>query len=178
MRTGPWRPSVARRGSTDGHAATERQRRLWDTQARSYDGQMGLLDGLLFGDDRAWVCSRAEGDVLEVAVGTGRNLPFYPGEVRLTGIELSPKMLAIARRRARELGLDVDLQQGDAQALPFPGAVFDTVVCTHALCCIPDERRRSPGCSASSGRGDGCSCWITSRRPLGCYATSSGCSNR
>ena len=86
-------------------------------------------------------CSKAIGDVLEVAIGTGRNLPFYPPNVRLTAIEFSPAMLEIARGRAAELGRPVDLGLGDAQALDLPDAAFDTVVCTLSLCGIPDERR-------------------------------------
>jgi ubiquinone/menaquinone biosynthesis C-methylase UbiE len=50
-------------------------------------------------------------------------------------------MLGVAQTRARQLGRIVDLQVADAQALPFPDASFDTVVCTFALCAIPDERR-------------------------------------
>lgn len=121
--------------------ATERQRQVWDRHARTYDRSMGLLERLLFGDGRVWVCSRASGDVLEVAIGTGRNLPCYPRGIRLTGIDVSEAMLAIARRRAAALGREVDLRQGDAHALPFPDARFDTVVCTFALCSIPDDRR-------------------------------------
>src|SRR5437016_2473134 len=79
--------SVPSRSATDGVAATERQRRVWDKRAPMYDRSMGLMEKLLFGDGRDWVCSRASGDVLEVAVGTGRNLPFYPPGIRLTGIE-------------------------------------------------------------------------------------------
>jgi len=102
---------------------------------------MALMEKLLFGDGRAWVCAQATGDVLEVAVGTGRNLSFYAEGIRLTGIELSQEMLTIARRRAATLGREVDFQQGDAQALPFPDAAFDTVVCTFSLCSIPDDRK-------------------------------------
>jgi len=121
--------------------ATDRQRRVWDKRAARYDRSMGLMEKLFFGDGRAWVCSQASGDVLEIAVGTGRNLPFYPPGTRLTGIELSDEMLTIARRRASELGREVDFQQGDAQALRFADATFDTVVCTLSLCSIPDDRR-------------------------------------
>jgi len=118
----------------------ERLRRYWDKHAGSYDREMGFFDRHLFGDSRDWVCSRASGDVLEVAIGTGLNLPHYPAGVRLTGVEWSPAMLDIARRRAEQLGVSVDLRQGDAQALEFPDAAFDTVVCTFSLCAIPDDR--------------------------------------
>ena len=121
--------------------STERVRRHYDRSAGSYDRIISWAEKALFGDGREWVCSRARGEVLEIAVGTGRNLPFYPEDVRLTGIELSPKMLDIAHHRARELGREADLRVGDAQNLPFPDASFDTVVATLALCTIPDDRR-------------------------------------
>jgi len=81
------------------------------------------------------------GDVLEVAVGTGRNLSFYPDGTRLTGVDWSPAMLGIARRRAAALGREADLRQGDAQALDFPDESFDTALCALGLCAIPDDRR-------------------------------------
>lgn len=120
---------------------TERVRRIYDESARRYDRQIGFFERLLFGGGREWVCSQARGEVLEVAIGTGRNLPFYPKEVRLTGVDLSPAMLEFAQARARELGIEADLRVGDAQALPFPDEVFDTVVITLSLCTIPDDRK-------------------------------------
>ena len=122
-------------------AETARLRRIWDREAPRYDRAMRLMERLLVGGGRAWVCGQVTGDVLEVAVGTGRNFPFYPAGVRLTAIDLSRGMLAIARERARPLGREVALCEGDAQALPFPDATFDTVVCTLSLCNIPDDRR-------------------------------------
>jgi ubiquinone/menaquinone biosynthesis C-methylase UbiE len=119
----------------------QRLRRYWDKTARNYDKQIAFWERRLFGDGRQWVCAQATGEVLEVAIGTGRNLPYYPEGIRLTGIEFSPAMLDLARRRADELGLQVDLCVGDAQALDLPDASFDTVVCTLSLCAIPDDRR-------------------------------------
>jgi ubiquinone/menaquinone biosynthesis C-methylase UbiE len=78
---------------------------------------------------------------LEVAVGTGLNLPHYSAEVELTGIDLSPEMLELAVRRTEDLGRRAELKVGDAQELPFPDAYFDTVLCTFSLCNIPDVRR-------------------------------------
>ncbi|MFC0526892.1 class I SAM-dependent methyltransferase [Phytohabitans kaempferiae] len=120
---------------------TDRLRRRWDRMSSSYDGSMTRADRRFFGDTRQWVCGQATGDVLEVAIGTGLNLPHYPGGVRLTGVEFSPGMLANARRRAAELGRAVDLREGDAQALDLPDAAYDTVVCTFGLCAIPDDRK-------------------------------------
>jgi ubiquinone/menaquinone biosynthesis C-methylase UbiE len=120
---------------------TERMRRIWEKQAPRYDRRIALWEKVLFGDGRRWVCSRAQGEVLEVAIGTGRNFAFYPEGVHLTGIDLSPAMLERARQRARELGMEVDLREADAQDLPFPDESFDTVVCTLSLCNIPDDRK-------------------------------------
>lgn len=120
---------------------TDRVRRLYNDIAARYDAIIGFSEKLLFGDGRTWVCSQAHGDVLEIAIGTGRNLPLYPPGVRLTGIDISPGMLDVARVRTVELGRAVDLRVGDAQTLPFPDQTFDTVVCTLALCTIPDDRR-------------------------------------
>jgi ubiquinone/menaquinone biosynthesis C-methylase UbiE len=117
-----------------------RWRRYWEKQSASYDQQMRFFERALAGDSRAWVCAQAAGQTLEVAVGTGLNLPFYPAELELTGIDLSPAMLAMARQRAGQLGRAVDLREADALALPFPEASFDTVVCTFSLCAIPDDQ--------------------------------------
>ena len=119
----------------------ERLRRYWDKAAKSYDREMDLFERGLLADGREWACRQASGDVLEVAIGTGRNLPFYLPDVRLTGVEFSPAMLEIARERASAVGREVDLRLGDAQALDLPDAAFDTVLCTLSLCAIPDERR-------------------------------------
>ncbi len=118
----------------------DRVRAQWQRYAPRYDRDMGLCERLQFGGGREWVCSRAVGETLEVAVGTGRNLPFYPDGITLTGIDFSPAMLDHARARAAELGRDVTLLEADAQSLPFPDASFDTVVCTLGLCGFPDER--------------------------------------
>jgi ubiquinone/menaquinone biosynthesis C-methylase UbiE len=120
---------------------TQRLRRYWDKHARTYDKQIAFWERRLFADGRQWVCAQATGDVLEVAIGTGRNLPHYPQGIRLTGIEFSPAMLELARHQADQLGRTVDLRLGDAQALDLPDASFDTAVCTLSLCAIPDERR-------------------------------------
>jgi ubiquinone/menaquinone biosynthesis C-methylase UbiE len=119
---------------------TERARRVWNKKARSFDREIAFFERTLFEGAREWACSTARGDVLEIAVGTGRNLPFYPPEARITGVDLSPEMMARARERASSLGLDVDLREGDAEALEFPNESFDAVVCTFSLCSIPRPR--------------------------------------
>lgn len=119
----------------------DRFRRYWDKESASYDKQMQFFERLLAPDSRAWVCGQAAGVTLEVAIGTGLNLPYYADEVRLTGVDFSPAMLALARSRAARLGRQVDLREADAQQLPFAADSFDTVVCTYGLCAIPDDGR-------------------------------------
>ena len=121
-----------------GEAATARQRRVWNKAAPLYDRQIEFFDRTWFTGGREWLGQRARGRVLEVAVGTGRNLPFYPADVTITGIELSPAMLAIAKQRAVTLDLDADLREGDAEHLTFDDDAFDTVLCALALCTIPN----------------------------------------
>ncbi len=76
--------------------------------------------------------------VLEVGVGTGKNMPLWPRAVEVTAIDLTPGMLAIARQRAATLNLKADLRLGDVQALEFPDASFDTAVATCVFCSVPD----------------------------------------
>jgi len=128
-------------GSVPAAAETDRARRVFDRTAGRYDQQIGFFDRVLFEGGRDWVCSRASGDTLEIAYGTGLNLRHYPPDVRLAGVELSPGMAALAHRRRAELGREADLRVGDAQTLDFADDSFDTVVSTLTLCTIPDPGR-------------------------------------
>jgi SAM-dependent methyltransferase len=128
----PWEAEAKEAGMP----SVQRLRRYWDKHAAGYDRQMGFFDRQVFADTRQWICTRAVGRVLEVAIGTGLNLPHYPKAVELSGVEFSPAMLEHARHRAEQLGRTVELCEGDAQALQFADSSFDTVVCTFALCAI------------------------------------------
>ncbi|MCP1673780.1 phosphatidylethanolamine/phosphatidyl-N-methylethanolamine N-methyltransferase [Natronocella acetinitrilica] len=81
--------------------------------------------------------------VLEVGVGTGLSLPYYPEESRVVGIDISPEMLAKAQARAREQGLDQveDLLVMDAEALEFPDNSFDAVVAMYVASVVPHPDR-------------------------------------
>jgi ubiquinone/menaquinone biosynthesis C-methylase UbiE len=122
-------------------AETARVRRYYDQIAHRYDDYVSYFEKVFVGDGRRWVCERARGEVLEIAIGTGRNLLYYPPDVRMTGIDLTPAMLDVARQRAHALGREVDLRVGDAQALELPDERFDTVVATLALSSIPNDRQ-------------------------------------
>jgi ubiquinone/menaquinone biosynthesis C-methylase UbiE len=112
----------------------------WNRQAATYDRRMAGIERRLLADSRRWVCRRAHGSTLEIAVGTGANLGYYPDDVELTGVDWSEAMLRVAAGAAGRLGREITLQRADATALPFAERQFDTVVCTFACCCLPDER--------------------------------------
>jgi ubiquinone/menaquinone biosynthesis C-methylase UbiE len=122
--------------------ANQLRRRAYAKGASRFDNQMGFCERWMFGSEhRAWACSRAAGETLEVAIGTGLNLAHYPADLQLTGLDLSPEMLELAASRAAALGRPVELKEGDAQELPFPDSCFDSVVCTYSLCSVPDVPR-------------------------------------
>ena len=116
---------------------TQRQRTVWQKNAPTYDEAMTRLERGVLAGSREWIGKRAHGRLLDVAVGSGRNFEHYDAGVSLTGIDLSPAMLDLARQRAAQLGRDVELHEGDAHSLPFDDASFDTVVCALGLCSIP-----------------------------------------
>ena len=140
FRRAPWDGHPYRRRSfaVTREDPTAKVLRVADQMAPRYDKDIRFWEKVQFGGGREWVGVRMRGRVLEVAVGTGRNFDFYPPGVTATGIELSPAMLTIAKRHAADLGVDTDLHQGDAQALPFGDGSFDTVASTLSLCTIPD----------------------------------------
>ncbi|MER5647413.1 methyltransferase domain-containing protein [Streptosporangium sp. NPDC002524] len=115
-------------------------RRVFDRMADRYDDQMRVWERRLFPGSREWAVGQARGRTVEIAVGTGLNLPLYDAGVTVVGIELSERMLELARRRvAREgLGERVELRQGDVQRLDLPDGLADTVLSTFTMCTIPD----------------------------------------
>jgi phosphatidylethanolamine/phosphatidyl-N-methylethanolamine N-methyltransferase len=77
--------------------------------------------------------------VLEIGVGTGLNLPLYPRDCQVTGIDISAEMLQKARERSKELGLtSVTLGLMDASNLEYPDDTFDHVLATYVISAVPD----------------------------------------
>ena len=76
--------------------------------------------------------------LLEVGVGTGKNMPYWPQEFQFTAIDLTPGMVARARRRAAKLGLEPEILEGDAQSLQFLDDSFDAAAATFVFCSVPD----------------------------------------
>ncbi len=117
----------------------ERTRRRYDRLAWVYDLLEAPLERGRFSRWRSRLKERIIGEnALEVGVGTGKNLPYYPQGVKMTAIDISPRMLARARRRAASLGIEVELREMDVQALEFEDATFHTVFATFVFCSVPD----------------------------------------
>ncbi len=77
-------------------------------------------------------------EVLEVGVGTGKNLRYYPIDAKVTAIDFSEKMLKYAKQRAAKIGLDANLKNMDVQALQFESNSFPNVIATFVFCSVPD----------------------------------------
>jgi len=78
------------------------------------------------------------GLVLDVGFGTGLSVPYYPADVRVVGIDISPKMLEVGKRFAKEQGRHADVLVMDAERLALPDHVFDSVAFNLCLCTIPN----------------------------------------
>jgi len=113
-------------------------RRRYDRVAPIYDAVESLMELHSARWRRQLWAAVGPGEVLEIGVGTGKNLRYYPAGAEVTAIDISPRMLARAQRRAHKLGSAVHLMVADAQVLPFADASFDTVVSTYVFCSVPD----------------------------------------
>jgi len=114
--------------------------RVFDKLATKYDRSMQRCERLFLGHGREWAARQASGDVLELAVGTGLNLPLYPASTRLLGLDISEQMVTIAAEKIAAIGVAdrARVEVGDVQALTLPDESFDTVVSTYTFCTIPD----------------------------------------
>jgi ubiquinone/menaquinone biosynthesis C-methylase UbiE len=122
--------------------ATTIARSRYDRNARVYDAIEGLAEKALYGRWRRKLWARVEGSrVLEVGIGTGKNIPYYPPGVEMTGIDFSEKMLERAEEKADNLGATVLLKRMDVQRLEFDSNTFDTVVAAFVFCSVPDPVR-------------------------------------
>ncbi len=92
-------------------------------------------------DSLRHLCEGPPAEVLLVGVGSGLDLPLLPRGPHYTGLDLTPAMLARARRKATALGLDIRLDQGDARRLPYGDATFDAVVLHLILAVAPHPER-------------------------------------
>jgi ubiquinone/menaquinone biosynthesis C-methylase UbiE len=102
-----------------------------------YDIMESLVEYLMFGKWRKQILSDLGGLVLDVGVGTGKNLKYYPGKCKVVGIDISTKMLKYSKKRTENMD-NVSLFVMDGEHLAFEDHSFDYVITTFVLCSIPD----------------------------------------
>ena len=112
--------------------------RRYNRVAWRYDILESPMEKMVFTKLRKEMLLGVSGKVLEVGVGTGKSLPYYPEGVELVGIDISPKMLAKAKTRADALGVAVDLRVMDVENLQFPDKTFDFIVVVFVFCSVTD----------------------------------------
>jgi len=117
---------------------TNKIRQRYNRIAPMYDMMDAMMEARMFKKERPALVQQASGKVLEVGVGTGKNLPHYNEDAEVYGIDFSPRMLAKAKRVAANLGKSFQLMEMDVQTLEFADNSFDCVVTTCVFCSVPD----------------------------------------
>lgn len=112
------------------------KQRIYDRVARLYDILDLPFERRRYQRIRPELFDGLDGAILDAGVGTGRNMTFYPRDATVTGIDLSPRMLARARTRRDRLGLDVALHEMDVRETGFPDNHFDHIVATFLFCVL------------------------------------------
>jgi ubiquinone/menaquinone biosynthesis C-methylase UbiE len=121
---------------------TDKIKQRYNRIAPFFDGMEACFEGLFFKRWRQRLWEKAEGKhILEVGVGTGKNFDFYPSNAKITAIDFSEKMLAIAKQKAEKRYVDVALNQMDVEYLDYGDNCFDTVVASFVFCSVPHPRR-------------------------------------
>ena len=101
-----------------------------------------LMDKPFWAKHRKEQLASVDGEILEIGVGTGLNLPHYPEHVRrIVTVDPNPGMNKRLQRRIDQSGIDVDKQILGSEQLPFNDAAFDCVVSTITLCSILDVQQ-------------------------------------
>ena len=130
--------------NTDQQQAVQRRSKTVDEIADAYAdvadklARWRQLDRFFAGRYRRRQFEHANGRVLDVACGTGRNFRYLPSSSEVVGIDISDGMLAHARDELDRLERDGTVHQMDAQTLEFPDDSFDTVVSSFSTCTFPD----------------------------------------
>lgn len=113
---------------------------IYDRNARVYDAMESPVERASFERLRPRLFADLHGRVLELGIGTGKNLRHMPrtGAIDLVAIDPSRAMLERAGRRAGALGVEVELIRAQAQDLPFADGTFDAAIASFAFCSVAD----------------------------------------
>lgn len=116
----------------------EKISKRYDRIAGIYDILEKPMEKMVLSKWREELMEELEGKILEIGIGTGKNIEYYPEGADVTGIDFSGKMIQKAKARAKALGKEVELMLMDAQNMTFEDDTFDTVFTTCVFCSVPD----------------------------------------
>ncbi|MCI0431844.1 MAG: class I SAM-dependent methyltransferase [Rhodospirillales bacterium] len=115
--------------------------RTYDQIAPLYDLLDAPYEYTWRGRLRSRMFEGLSGRILDAGVGTGRNIPYYPKNAEVIGIDASAGMLEQARRRARRFDSRVELRLADITRTGFPSASFEAIVSTFVFCVLDDDQQ-------------------------------------
>ncbi|MFA5587261.1 MAG: class I SAM-dependent methyltransferase [Mariniphaga sp.] len=115
---------------------TNKIKKRYNRIAGMYDMMEAPMENM-FSKWRKKLLENASGKTLEVGIGTGKNIPYYPADVDLTGIDFSEKMISKAKEKVAG-GKNIKLMEMDAENMKFDDNSFDTVVTSCVFCSVPD----------------------------------------
>ena len=114
-------------------------KKAYNRIAPYYDAMEWFMELTLFDRLREILWQKVEGEsILEIGVGTGKNLSYYPSGKKITAIDFSDQMLEQAKYKTKKLHFPVDLRLMDVQELDFADSSFDTVIATFVFCSVSD----------------------------------------
>jgi len=118
---------------------TEIIKRRYERIAKYYDLMESLMESTGGKRWRKMLWSEVSGNtILEAGIGTGSNILYYPEGKNIYGIDFSPKMVEIAKDKAKRYGKDVDIRVMDIENLEFNDNTFDAIVTSCVFCSVPD----------------------------------------
>lgn len=117
---------------------SEKIRKRYNRASRFYDILESPMEMMALREWRINLMKELRGNVLEIGVGTGKNIEYYPEDITMTAIDFSEGMLKKAEGKAIKYKKNVTLLQMDAQEIKFPDNSFDTIFTTCVYCSVPD----------------------------------------
>lgn len=117
---------------------TEKIKKRYNRIAPIFDYMESMMQAMIPKEYIQKAFGSLYGSVLEVGVGTGKNLPYYPSNCTVTGIDFSPRMLEIAKNNIYKAKAPVTLLEMDAEHMDFPDNTFDCIINTFVFCSVPD----------------------------------------
>ena len=110
--------------------------RKWDAASRTLDFFSFAVDYRI-GPHKRRLFTKMRGATLMVAAGTGNDFKFFPPNMHVIAIDISPKMLERAARKASAYSGSIELREMDVCDLEFSDSTFDTIATAFTFCSVP-----------------------------------------